>query len=270
MYKLFATDMDGTLLNSNHEITDHTIKSLKKIKELGLTIVLCTGRPINGLAVYKEQLSGLVDYTISYNGGLIEDVHNDKILHKCFLDYEQVVQLHDLSKQLNVSMHFYDENNLYTSNRKISRYTVVDSYLSNTQLHYCELNELSTTANYPKVLFVDDPENLNGVIENIPKEYYQQYTIVQSEKFFLEFVHKNTNKGIAVEYLANLLNINANEVITFGDNENDISMLTYAGCGVVMENANEQIKKHADYQTLTNNQNGVAHAIEKLIIKNKN
>ncbi len=118
-----------------------------------------------------------------------------------------------------------------------------------------------------KIMFVDPEEKLNKVIELLPKELYDKYTIVRSAPFFLEFLNKKVNKGFGVRLLAEKLGIKPSEVICIGDAENDIHMIEFAGLGVAMGNAFPEVKKKADYVTKTNEEDGVAHVIKKFVLK---
>jgi len=265
LYKLIAIDMDGTLLNDQFTISPENIATLKKVKEYGAIIAICTGRPVNGVKQYEALLGGMIDYSISYNGGLIEDLANENYINKSFLTYEDVIYLHEISEQVQAPIQFYDENNLYTTSKYMNKYTVMDAYLGQTPLHYIDRADICKEAQYPKVQFIDEPDRLTAIIKQLPATLYDRYTIMQSEPYFLEFVSKQTNKGLALEKLAKKLNMKREEIIAFGNNENDIAMLDFAGCGVAMANATNAVKNIADRETLTNNDHGVAYMLEKTL-----
>ena len=116
-------------------------------------------------------------------------------------------------------------------------------------------------------MMIDEPEKLDKAIEKLPKEVYEKYTVVKSAPFFLEFMNKKVNKGVGVELLAKHLNIKQEEIITMGDAGNDLHMIEYAGMGIAMGNATNDIKTIANYITESNNEDGVAKAIEKFVLK---
>ena len=115
-------------------------------------------------------------------------------------------------------------------------------------------------------MIIDEEERLEAAIAQLPSDLYQQYTIVRSAPFFLEFMHTNSNKGVGVKALADFLNIKQDEVIAMGDAGNDHHMIEFAGLGVAMGNATEATKAIANYLTDTNNNSGVAQVIEKFIL----
>jgi Cof subfamily protein (haloacid dehalogenase superfamily) len=117
-----------------------------------------------------------------------------------------------------------------------------------------------------KIMFIDEPEILEKVIDKLPADIYKKYTVVRSAPFYLEFLNLNANKGLGVDALAKKLNIKQSEVICIGDAGNDMHMVEYAGLGVAMENAFPELKEIANYVTLSNENHGVAHVINKFIL----
>lgn len=268
MYKLIAIDLDGTLLNYRHEITEKVKQAINEVKKRGIKIVLCSGRPIGGIEQYIEvlNLNEEDDYVIAYNGALVQNTRTKQPIVDLSLRLEDLKKLYEISIQLQTPMHFFDIEAIYTSNENINRFTVFESYVNDIPLRYRRIDELQTDILLPKIMFINQPEKLQQTIKELPNELYEQYTIVQSAPYFLEFVHPKASKGNAVKYLAQTLGINQNEVMTIGDNGNDLSMIEYAGCGVAMGNAIPTVKNIADFETLTNNEDGVAHALNKLIL----
>lgn len=115
-------------------------------------------------------------------------------------------------------------------------------------------------------MFIDKPENLSRVITSIPKDVREKYTMVRSAPFFYEILHSEASKGNAVRQLAQLLGIEQAEVMCIGDNGNDLTMIEWAGCGVAMANAIPEVLEAANFQTRSNNEHGVAHAIHELVL----
>lgn len=260
--------MDGTLLNDRHQISEKVKQTLAKAMRQWIKIVLCSGRPIHGMEPYIDELNLNLegDYAIAYNGALVQDTSTKEAIIEISLHHHDLEKLYELSLELETPIHFFDTEALYTPNQDINKYTIMESYLNNVPLHYRRVEDIPVDTLLPKIMFINEPEKLNQVIQALPSELNEQYTIVQSAPFFLEFVHSDTSKGFAVKKLAEKLGIKQEEVMTIGDNGNDLSMIKYAGCGVAMANAIPEIKVAADFETLTNNEDGVAHAIEKLVL----
>ncbi|MBP3040716.1 sugar-phosphatase [Bacillaceae bacterium Marseille-Q3522] len=269
MYKLIAIDMDGTLLNDQQEVTTEVMETLHAARAIGVKIVLCSGRPIGGIRRYlKElQLTEEGDYVIAFNGALVQNAHTNEVVSEISLEYDDLVDLYKLSLELNTPMHFFDATEVYTPNRDISKYTVLESYLTHVPLHFRNVEEMPKDMMIPKVMYIDDPEKLVHTIASIPATVREKYTMVRSSPYFFEILHPKVGKGNAVKQLAEYLGIKQEEVMSIGDNGNDLSMIAYAGCGVAMANAIPEVKEIANFHTLSNNNNGVAHAIRELVLK---
>jgi Cof subfamily protein (haloacid dehalogenase superfamily) len=150
----------------------------------------------------------------------------------------------------------------------INKYTIHEAHINQMPLHYLPVDEVPKDMLIPKVMFIDEPDRLNTNIAKIPESFWEKYTFVKSTPFFLEILDPRVSKGNAVKQLAEKLSIKQEEVICIGDGENDLSMIEYAGFGVAMANAESVVKEAAQFHTLSNNEHGVAYAIEKLILNN--
>ena len=133
-YKLIALDIDGTLINSSHQLTDGVKKAIKKAKERGVKVVLCTGRPLKGVEQFLDELNLKEegDYAATFNGALVQDTFTKNPVSHLTLKYEDLVDLYNLSLEVGSRSHFYDTKTLYTFNRDISDYTVLESHLTGT------------------------------------------------------------------------------------------------------------------------------------------
>jgi Cof subfamily protein (haloacid dehalogenase superfamily) len=268
LYKLVAIDIDGTLMNDRKEITKEVNDAIQAAKAKGVKVVICTGRPIVGVQSIIEELklNDEDEYVITFNGALVQNTYNQDVESQITLNYENLKELYDLSLKLNSPLHFFDTETLFTPNREISKYTIHEAHINQIPLHYLPMDEVEKDMVIPKVMFIDEPERLDTIIGNIPEEFWDKYTFVKSTPFFLEILDPSVSKGNAVKLLAEKLGITREEVICIGDGENDLSMIEYAGCGVAMANAVSVVKEVAQFHTLSNNENGVAYAIEKLVL----
>ncbi|WP_050180372.1 sugar-phosphatase [Domibacillus robiginosus] len=268
MYKLIAIDMDGTLLNDHHEVTDEVRNALDAARARGVKVVLCTGRPLAGVRRYLKdlRLEDEEDYVIAYNGAIVQNTNTNEVVFKQSLGYEDFRTLHDLSLTLDTPMHFFDAEYLYTTNKLISPYTVHEAFITKIPFQHTTVEEVPTDIAMPKVMYIDEPERLDRTIAAIPAQINDKYMMVKSAPFYLEILHREVSKGNAVKRLSEKLGIKREEVMTIGDNGNDLSMIQFAGCGVAMENAIPMVKEAADYQTKSNNEHGVAHVIRELVL----
>lgn len=268
MYKLIAIDIDGTLLNDKHEVTPEVREAIEEAKKKGVKIVLCSGRAIGGVRRYikKLGLNGEDDFVAAFNGGIVQRTSNEEVVVKRTMSFEDIKKLYELSRDFGVAMNVFDESKMYTLNKEINKYTVLDAYLLQIDLAYRTLEELPEDMTFIKVVFVEETEPLGRAIDSIPREFWDTYAMVKSAPFYFEFLHPEASKGNAVRKIAEMLGIKREEVMCIGDSGNDLSMIQYAGLGVAMENAMDVLKEHADYITLSNNESGVAHAIRKFVL----
>jgi Cof subfamily protein (haloacid dehalogenase superfamily) len=266
MYKMIAVDMDGTLLKEDKTISSETIRAINLAKSKGVKIVLATGRPVDGIRNYLKELNltNEDDYAIAFNGALVQSTKTGEVVSNRTLSMKDLIYLHDLALSLNIDMHAFTNDGLITP--AISKYTEVEATINGITPTVLDFNKLDKNNKLIKFMMVGDKPSLDKVYEKLPIEVFNQYTVVRSAPYFLEFLHKDSNKGEAVKTLAKHLNIRIEEVICIGDAGNDYHMIKYAGLGVAMDNAFPEVKEIADYITKTNENDGVAHVIKKFIL----
>ncbi len=267
MYKLVAIDMDGTLLREDKSVSDRTREAIKAAKAKGVKIVLASGRPIEGINRYLEELDLISkeDYVLSYNGSLVLNTETKEVISSDILSGKDIHDLYKTSKELGVNIHAFSRTHgLITP--KTSAYTEVEAEINGIRINEMDFNLVDKNDEIVKIMFIDEPEILSKALDNLPEDLYNKYTIVRSTPFFLEFLNINSNKGTGIEALANYLKIKKEEIICIGDADNDRHMVEYAGLGVAMENAIEDIKNISQYITSSNNDDGVAEVIEKFIL----
>ncbi|MGY3766371.1 sugar-phosphatase [Vagococcus vulneris] len=266
--KLVAIDIDGTLLNSEKKITPEVKAAIKKATDAGVNIVIATGRPTIGIqAIINDlDLKNKHSYSITYNGAVVKNTGTKEIVLKHAMTHDDYIELEYLSRKLGVHFHVQDFNRMYTANRNISPYTINEASITGIPLSYHAPDEMTPEIEIIKTMMIDEPAILDNAIKQIPKEYYSRYTIVKSDKFYLEILNKEASKGGAVFELADKLGIARNEIMAIGDNENDLSMIEAAGIGVAMGNAVPSVKEAADRETKTNDEHGVAFALEEWVL----
>ncbi|EPW3767955.1 sugar-phosphatase [Vibrio fluvialis] len=267
MYKLIALDMDGTLLNSQKQISPRTKLAIAEAREQGIKVVLASGRPIDGMRSKLEELNiqSKDDYVLYYNGSMVANVGTGDIIYQQILDGRSAKMVARLANEMGVNTHAFSQvHGLITP--KTSKYTEVEAQINGLSITEMDFEQLEDDHPIIKAMIVAEPELLTRTIASLPADLHQQYTIVQSAPFFLEFLNTQSNKGVGVKAIADHLNIPASQVICMGDAENDHHMLQYAGMGIAMANAMEETKRIADYITLSNDEDGVAAAIEKFAL----
>lgn len=266
-YKIVAIDMDGTLLNSKGEVSERTEKAIHKAIDKGVNIVISTGRILRSAKAASDKLM-LNNYIIACNGGIIVDKF-DNIIHSLPIEVDSIEKIMYLGKKHGVYYHFYNEETLYSNTyvQKIADYYSDREHKLDIKIFKEEKEILnSKDLKVYKFLFIDnDLEKLNV----LRKELKQETSIEVSTSWLnnLEVMDKNASKGMGLKVLCKKLHISKDQVIAIGDNENDLSMLKFAGLGVSMGNASDLVKKSAKYITSTNDEDGVAKVIEKFILQ---
>lgn len=269
MYKLIALDIDGTLLNSDKEITTHVYESIQEAKKEGFKVVLSTGRPLQGVTPILEKLNLTDDgdYVICFNGAVVQEVKSKKVIADIDMSADDFnIIYNQVCKPNNTNIHINTPTHLITPQETPHKYTIHESNLNNISIEFKHEDNIDDSIKFCKVMIVDEPERLEEIIPSIPKELYEQYTIVRSAPFFLEFLNKEANKGTALKALCKNIDLPVEKTIAVGDEENDQHMIKLAGLGVAMGNARESIKEIADYVTDTNNNHGVAKTINKFLL----
>lgn len=267
MFKLIALDMDGTLLKGDNTISQETKKAIKLAKEKGIKIVIATGRPIQGVMNYLEELDLINDdeYVIAYNGSSIYNTKTLEPIVRSGLTGKDFKDIYKLSKSLGVEFHGFTDECCIAP--KENRYTEAEIQHNNIDVKIIDIeNDIDDNDFIIKAMILDEKEKLDQAVKIIPKEYFERYNALRTVSFIFEFMNKNCSKSSALKALCSHLNIPQNEVIAFGDGDNDIDMLQFAGLGVAMGNASHYVKSKADYITLSNEEDGIADALYKKIL----
>ncbi|MGY3703639.1 sugar-phosphatase [Vagococcus martis] len=266
--KMVTIDIDGTLVNSERKLTPKVKETIKKASDLGIDIVLTTGRPSIGVIDLVKELGLENDHSfiITYNGGMIQNAGTKEVILRHSLSLEDYQDVELLSRKLGVHFHTQDADTMYTANTDISPYTINEAMITGIPLQYKPVNDMTKDIKLVKAMMIDHEDVLDAAIKKIPQEYYDRFSIVKSAPYYLEILDPKATKGESVKELAQYLNIKQEEVMAIGDNENDLSMIEYAGIGVAMGNALESVKNIADKITKTNDDDGVAYAINEWVL----
>ncbi|WP_019773799.1 HAD-IIB family hydrolase, partial [Streptococcus sobrinus] len=185
--KLVAIDIDGTLVNSDRQITPEVYQAIQEAKAVGVKIVITTGRPIAGVQALLEEL-GLNEpdnYVITFNGALVQETASSQEVIKDALSYDDYLDIELLATKLGVHSHAITKDGIYTSNRNIGHYTVHEATLVSMPIFY-RTPEENRDREFVKTMYIDEPEILDAAIAKIPQEFYDRFTIVKSRPFYLE------------------------------------------------------------------------------------
>lgn len=266
-YKLLVLDLDGTLTNTRKEVTEHTRTTLIKAQEQGLKIVLASGRPTYGIAPLANllQLDKYEGYVLSYNGGEIIDWKTGELLYKNLLDPEVLPYLYQCANDNHFAIVTYDGEYVLTEYPD-DEYVLKEALLNVMKIK--KVNNFLKAVQHPiaKCLIVGEPTRLAVLEKEMYNHLHDRMGVFRSEPYFLELVPKGIDKAQSLAVLLKEIGMTKNEMIAVGDGFNDLSMIKYAGLGVAMSNAQEVVKENADFITLSNEEDGVAHVVEKFIL----
>ncbi len=267
--ELVAIDMDGTLLDPAHKLTPRVKQAIAEARALGVHIVLTSGRPVPGLAPFLQELGieGDDDYCIACNGGLVQRIGPRETVVEYPLSFDDFVYCEQVAREIGVHFQALDAQRMYTPNQDISIYTVADSHLSRMPLSYRRVADMDPGMSFIKLMMIDEPEVLDAAIARLPAALTERFAVLKSAPFFLEVFDRRAGKGPSLQKLAEHLGIDRANVMAIGDQENDLTMLQYAGTSVAMGNAIEAVKATARFETATNADEGVAKAIERFVLQ---
>ena len=266
-YKLLVLDLDGTLTNTRKEVTEHTRTTLIKAQEQGLKIVLASGRPTYGIAPLANllQLDKYEGYVLSYNGGEIIDWKTGELLYKNLLDPEVLPYLYQCANDNHFAIVTYDGEYVLTEYPD-DEYVLKEALLNIMKIK--KVDNFLKAVQHPiaKCLIVGEPTRLAVLEKEMYNHLHDRMGVFRSEPYFLELVPKGIDKAQSLAVLLKEIGMTKDEMIAVGDGFNDLSMIKYAGLGVAMSNAQEVVRENADFITLSNEEDGVAHVVEKFIL----
>lgn len=264
-YKLIAMDLDGTLNNDQKIITEKTKAALMLAQQKGVRLALASARPSPGLFRERDALR-LQDHKgilMSYNGGRIVDAETNAVLFETAMDLEETRSVLRFLETLPVTPILDDGKQFFVTDKNGYK---VDYECMNNRMECTEVENLAAFLHFApiKILMSADPAAIHDIQKKIAAFLPDSLTVVQTAAFYLEVIPKVINKGQGIRDICQTLGISPEEVVSFGDAENDIPMIKAAGMGVAMGNADEHVKAAADMVTLSNNDDGIAHALETL------
>lgn len=269
---LVATDLDGTLLLQNKHISKRTYDVLKKANENGVHVVIATGRSFSALPESIFKIDGM-RYVVTSNGANIVDLKDEKVIYRNCIDAVQIPKIIDFLQERPYILEVFTGGKAYMSKSDYDKFRsrTIDfrpiEYVLQTRIPIADIFEF-TSKNASAI------ENININFDSLsdkPKAYeellkFDNITVTTSFDFNLEIGGNTTSKGDALNFLTQMLGLTSKNVLSIGDNPNDSSMLGFSEIAVAVENAHEDIIKLADHITSSNDEDGVAKAVEKFVL----
>lgn len=266
MIKLFAMDLDGTLLNSQSKFSKRTIHMIESLKERHAFIVIASGRTYREIMKIIKPLD-LMEYDrayiISYNGVLTTRCFPFTLFDRKMLSPSEIKEIVSSIDQDQFSVHIFSENKIYVSEG--IKYVIHDPQDTTVIVKPILVDQHEFRDDSYKILIFDQEEKLNQLKVVLQTQIGSSYNVFKSSKQLLEIVHIDGSKGKALRRLMEIIGVSKEEAIAFGDEENDLSLMEATGIFVAMGNAHEHVKKQAKYATLSNDFDGVAEYIQNNI-----
>lgn len=265
-YELLVLDVDGTLVNTKKEITELTRQAIIECQEKGIKVAIASGRCTEGIR-HQAKAIGLDvygGYIISFNGGRITNFQTGEVIYDIPLADGMIHELYDYSKQHGTGILTYNEGRI-VSHSDIDPYIVVDAKGCDLPIVVPEdfHNEVHFAGN--KVILTGAPEMLAQLEKKAAKDFAGKLSVYRSEGFYLEMMPLGVDKAYGVSKLLERLGYRRNQMVCCGDGFNDLPMIEYAGLGVAMANAPEELKKMADYIAPSCDEDGLVDVIHRFI-----
>lgn len=271
--KMLALDLDGTLVNREKKITPKTKNALMEMQRLGHRVALVTGRAMPGVLPLVEELElkKYDGYMLLYNGGRIVRCSTGDILYQQVLPDEIVPEIFALAAELGIGMLTYnkDESGII-ANLHNDKYMERVSFIAHLDISHYENPVAQLDGSVNKCLGTAPVEIAPQIEKKFVERFGRRINVTRSEPYFIELSPLGVDKGGSLTKLCGILGVARENVIACGDGFNDVSMIKYAGTGIAMANAQEPVREAADYITLSNEEDGVAHVIEKFILGRRN
>lgn len=265
--KILALDIDGTLTNGKKEITQATKNKIMEIQEMGHIVAIASGRPLPGIRRIAEELElgKYGGYVLAFNGGRIVDYKTGDVVYQACVDNKLAGEIYDYISGEAVGMVTYEGDTVITG-CPFDDYMEMEARLNFMPLKH--VDNFKEYINFPinKCLLTAEPDKAEQIEQELNRRYSNNLTVFRSEPFFVEIMPKNVHKATSLAKLLEHLDMKVENLIACGDGYNDLTMIEYAGVGVAMGNAQKVVKEHADYITLSNEEDGLVPVIDKFIL----
>lgn len=265
-YKLLAIDLDGTLLNDDKQISGEDAAAIRKARKSGLKVVIATGRPTSGTRKALEAIGyDHGDFIISNNGATIvdlPDLGNRRTLSISVQDHRRI---DDFCRKNNVRHYSFDAT--YCLSDSLHEFTEWERNANEIDVKIVDFSKMDENHRLLKVMAFGEPDEIDRAEAAVTSDLRRRYAVIRSADILLEFLHPQATKGNAVKTIAGWLGIKRSQVICIGDSGNDIDMINYAGLGIAMGNARPDVIAAADDITASNQEAGIARALEKHYFK---
>ena len=267
MIRLIATDLDDTLLNASHDVTERTMKALQRAMDAGVMISLSSGRMNEAMVPFAEKL-GVNAPMILFNGALIYDHREKRTLFANAIPADTAKRVAKMIEDMGIYLQIYPGEGYYC-NRKCDHTYAYEKQIGVIAMELGVPVSEWMQGDMVKMLAIADPETITRAQAELRKAFPEGVNFMKSKAHFLEIVAEGIDKGRSLKALGEILGIAQDEIMAFGDGQNDATMIAYAGTGVAVENAVAECKANAKLIAPRNTEDGVAQVIEQYLDEGK-
>lgn len=272
LYDALVLDVDGTLVGSDKKVSDMTRDAILEAQERGKTVAIASGRSISGIrrtaaTIGLERFGG---YVIAYNGTTVINCKTGECIYNQTVEPEMIKSVYEAAKEAGVGILVYhDQNKELIAGNGVDQYIEMDAKACEISIH--EVSDFTRAVDFPinKFLLTGEPERMKEVEKEMKEKFGDRLNIFRSDPCYVELLPRFIDKAVAVDKLMKYLDISRDKVICAGDSYNDLPMIQYAGKGVAMGNAQEEVKEAADYVTASNDEDGIVEIIRKFMTEQK-
>jgi Cof subfamily protein (haloacid dehalogenase superfamily) len=255
--------MDDTLLTDDHTISDENKEMLFKAQELGVYVILASGRPTPAMTAYAKELQLDNSFMISYNGAVITDLKEDKVIFEQTLTQEQIHELYDYSLKSNTHIITYVDGKIVSETN--SEFIEIEKNITGLEHNKVLSFKDEVQSSAVKCILLEEPSYLKEVEKDL-KAAMPHLSVSMSKPFFLEVAQNGIDKAASIKILAEKLDIHQSEIIAVGNAGNDLTMIEYAGLGVWVDNVTPELRDKGDVIVASNNNHGVAEVVRRFIL----
>lgn len=261
-------DVDGTLTGSDRQISERTRNAIIEIQKRGKSVAIASGRSIAGIRHIASQiaLEEYGGYVIAYNGTTVVNCKTGECIFNQTLAPDLIAPIYEAAKNLSVEIMAYkDSAKEMIAGNGVNQYVAADAEACRVAIR--ETDQFVKEINFPinKIFLSGEPEQMKEVEKEMQKRFGAQLNVFRSDPYYVELLPKYIDKGVAADKLVKHLDVTKDRVICVGDSYNDLPMLRYAGLGVAMGNASDEVREQADYVTGSNDEDGIVTIIEKFM-----
>jgi len=266
--KVLVLDIDGTLTNSQKEITPATKRGIRTVLEHGHKVILASGRPTPGMRRYERELEleKYGGYLLSFNGARIIECRTGEIVYQRILPPGIIPSLYAFAKKNSCGLVTYFGDNIISAFEP-DEYVELESRINGMPIKVVENFVNYVDFDIVKCIITAPVDRAPQLEKELQGKYEDVASVYRSEPFFIEIMPKNVDKATSLDRMLETVGLTRENAICCGDGFNDISMLQYAGTGVAMGNAQPAVKEVADYVTGTNDEDGLVQVIDEFIMK---